>query len=74
MKCRRSGIKGRGIASGSGMRGMIRKRRGLEKKNTFYDAIEPPLGPEIIKLVVESSIGLREPGDGTFRRESQGTD
>jgi hypothetical protein len=55
MKCRRSGIKGRGITTGSGM---IRKRRGLEKRNKFYDAIEPPLGPEIIKLVFESSIGL----------------
>jgi hypothetical protein len=66
MKCRHSGIKGRGITSGSGMRGMIRKRRGLEKRNTFYDAIEPPLGPEIIKLVVKSSIRLREPGDGTL--------
>jgi hypothetical protein len=67
MKCSRSGIKGRGITSGSGMRGMIRKRqRGLEKRKTFYDAIEPTLGPEIIKLVVGSYIGLREPGDGTL--------
>jgi hypothetical protein len=57
-KCCHSGIKGQGITSGSGMRGMIRKRRGLEKRNTFYNAIEPPLKPEIIKLVVESSIGL----------------
>jgi hypothetical protein len=67
MKCRGSGTKGRGIAAGSRMRGMIRKRqRGLEKRKTFYNAIEPTLGLEIIKLVVESSIGLREPGDGTL--------
>jgi hypothetical protein len=62
-KCH-SGIGGRGITSGSGRRGMIRKRqRRLARRKTFYDAVELTLGPEIIRLVVESSIGLREPGD-----------
>jgi hypothetical protein len=36
----------------------------LGRRKALYDAVEPILGPEVIELVVESSIGLREPGDG----------
>jgi hypothetical protein len=64
MKCRLSGIKGRGITSGSGMRGMIRKRqRRLERRKTFYDAIESTLGPEIAKTAVGTSVRFRKMSD-----------
>jgi hypothetical protein len=64
MKYRR-GLKGQDKAFRIGKRKMIgKRRRRLERRKTFYDAVEPTLGPEIIRLVVKSSIGLREPGDG----------
>jgi hypothetical protein len=63
-KCRR-GSKGQNKAFRIGKRKMIGKqRRRLERRRTFYEAVEPTLGPEVINLVVESSIGLREPGAG----------
>jgi hypothetical protein len=62
-KCR-SGIQGRGITSGSGMRGMIRKHhRRLEGKKMHCEATRQSLHLEIARLLVESSIRLREPGD-----------
>jgi hypothetical protein len=63
-KCRR-GLKGRGKTSGNGMRETIGKqRRLLERKKTHSEAITKSLGMETAKLMVESPIGLREPGDG----------
>jgi hypothetical protein len=65
-KCRR-GSKGQNKAFRIGKRKMIGKqRRRLERRRTFYEAVEPTLGPEVINLVFESSVGLREPGNGTL--------
>jgi hypothetical protein len=58
------GSKGQNKAFRIGRRKMIGKQpRRLERRSTFYEAVEPTLGPEVINLVVESSIRLREPGD-----------
>jgi hypothetical protein len=63
-KCR-SGLRGQSKASRNGQTKMIGKRhRRLERKKTHREAIRKSLGMEIAKLKVESSIGLREPGDG----------
>jgi hypothetical protein len=54
-KCR-SGIGGRGITSGNGMRGKIRERhRRLEGKKTYREVIRQSLLMEIAKLIFESS-------------------
>jgi hypothetical protein len=48
-KCRR-GLKGQNKAFRNGMGGIIgKRRRRLERRKTLYDAVEPTLGPEIIK-------------------------
>jgi hypothetical protein len=61
-KCR-CGSKGQNKAFRIGKRKMIGKQRQHLERSTFYEAVEPTLGPEVINLVVESSIGLRELGD-----------
>jgi hypothetical protein len=46
------------------MGGMIGKRcQLLERRKTLYDAIEPTLGPEIVKIVVRTSVRLRKMSD-----------
>jgi hypothetical protein len=58
------GLKGRGKTSGNGMREMIGKqRRLLERKKMHSEAITKSLGMETAKLMVESPIRLRKPGD-----------
>jgi hypothetical protein len=64
IKSRRIVIKGRGKASGNEMRGKIMKRRRrLDGKKTHSEAISKSLCMEITKLIFESSVRLREPGD-----------
>jgi hypothetical protein len=41
-----------------------KQHRRLERKKTNSEAIRKSLGMEVAKLIVESPIGLREPGDG----------
>jgi hypothetical protein len=54
MKCRRSVIKGRGKASGNGMKGRIMKRRRrLDRKKKHSEAIRKSLHMEITKLIFE---------------------
>jgi hypothetical protein len=63
-KCR-SGIQGQSKAFRNGKRGRIEKReRRLERKKTHREVVRQSLRLEIAKLLVESSIGLREPGHG----------
>jgi hypothetical protein len=63
----RSGIRGPRRALGSEMRGMIRKRhRRLEGKKMHREATRQSLRLEIVRLLVESSIGLRESSDRTL--------
>jgi hypothetical protein len=62
-----SGIRKLNKVSRTGKRGRIVKReRRLDRKKTYIEAIRKRLCMEIIKLIFESSIGLREPRDGTL--------
>jgi hypothetical protein len=56
-KCRRSGIRGRAKAVRNGKKGMIGKRH-LERRKALYAAVEPTLGPEVVRIVVRTSVGL----------------
>jgi hypothetical protein len=51
MKCRRSGLKGQSKAVRNEKRGMVGKRN-MERRKALYDAVEPTLGPEVIRIVV----------------------
>jgi hypothetical protein len=60
-----SGIRKLNQTFRTGKRGKIVKRdRRLDRKKTYIGAIRKSLFMEITKLIFESSIGLREPGDG----------
>jgi hypothetical protein len=53
--------------SRTGKIGRIMKRDlHLDRKKTYIEAISKNLCMEIAKLIIESSVGLREPGDGTL--------
>jgi hypothetical protein len=59
-----SGIRKLNKAFRTGKRGRIVKRdRRLDRKKTCIEAIRKSLFMEITKLIFESSIRLREPGD-----------
>jgi hypothetical protein len=63
-KKRRSGLKGRGNVSHTRKRGRILKRdRRLDRKKMHSEAIRKSLHMETAKLIFESSIRLRKPGD-----------
>jgi hypothetical protein len=60
-----SGIRKLNKVSRTGKGGRIVKRdQRLEAKRTHHEAIRKSLFMEITKLIFESSVGLREPGDG----------
>jgi hypothetical protein len=59
-----SGIRKLNKVSRTRKRGRIMKRdQRLDRKKTYIEAIRKSLCMEIPKLIFESSIGLREPGD-----------
>jgi hypothetical protein len=41
------------------MKGRIGNRR-LERRKTLYDAVEPTLGPKIVKIAVGTSVRFRK--------------
>jgi hypothetical protein len=46
------------------MRGRTgKRRRRLERRKTLYDAVEPTLGPEVVKTVVGTSVTIRKMSD-----------
>jgi hypothetical protein len=57
-KCR-CGLKGQSKAFWNRKRGMIGKQH-LERRKAFYDAVEPTLGPEVVRIVVRMSERLRK--------------
>jgi hypothetical protein len=62
-----SGIWRLNKTSNNRVRGRIMKRdQRLEAKRTHHEAIRKSLFMEITKLIFESSIGPREPGNGTL--------
>jgi hypothetical protein len=62
-----SGIWKLNKVSRTGKIGRIVKRdQLLDRKKTYTEAIRKSLCMEIVKLMIESSVGLREPGNGTL--------
>jgi hypothetical protein len=60
-----SGLRGQNKGSRNGKRGRTGKwDRRLERKKTHCEVMRQSQRLEIVRLLVESSIGLREPGDG----------
>jgi hypothetical protein len=60
-KCRHF-LKGQSKAVRNGKRVMIGKRH-LERKKALYDDIERTLGPEVVRIVVETSVRLQKMSD-----------
>jgi hypothetical protein len=60
-----SGIRKLDKVSRTGKGGRIVKRdQRLEAKRTHHEALRRSPRREIVRLIFESSVGLREPGDG----------
>jgi hypothetical protein len=62
-----SGIRKLNQTFRTGKRGkIVRRDRRLDRKKTYIEAIRKSLFMEITKMIFESSIGPREPGNGTL--------
>jgi hypothetical protein len=61
-----SGIRRLSKTPGNGMRGWTRKLDRRLKERTLNEAIRKSPRREIVRLIFESSVGLREPGSGTL--------
>jgi hypothetical protein len=51
--------------TGKGVR-IVKGDRRLDRKKTYIEVIRKSLFMEITKLIFESSVGLREPGNGAL--------
>jgi hypothetical protein len=61
-----SGIRSLSKTPGNGMRGWTRKLDRRLKERTLNEAIRKSPRRDIVRLIFESSVGLRVPGNGTL--------